>query len=194
MPILGRADRWLHYSEGDIIGFEITRTRMVQLNTNRRPCDQMNLQNVKQCFKQYLNKQLGCHIPWSVIPDKNGKSEPICSTMEQKQKFVNISNSLGNIKPDDLFKMTGCIKNCVHTKYQLTEFYGGKDESDQHKFFITSYEQEINSEEEYYIFDLNDFIAAFGGYLGLLIGVDMLFVSNKIFQSQIWSKLVGGYI
>ena len=77
-------------------------------------------------------------------------------------------------------KEVNCVSPCSVYEYQVVEFLESGEKCSEWycKFIplhvITVQDSNLYSSKEYFIYDINSFIADFGGYLGLLLGASVI--------------------
>ena len=102
----------------------------------------------------------------------------------------------------DMLDQTGCLPNCVRDEISLEDGETSRSWRETRNPILTMVflfkDGTYQMQEEYVIYDMNDFIADVGGYLGLLLGHSVLsiyFMSVEWFtHTKIWRSLFKGQI
>ena len=98
----------------------------------------------------------------------------------------------------DIFNLTGCLPHCERDEISLENTPEGREwphgSPTLHIIFLFE-DGSYQVQEEYIVYDVDDFIADVGGYLGLLLGHSILsiyYISVGWFtESTIWTGLFG---
>ena len=122
----------------------------------------------------------------------------ICDTVTDTQTFLKLKAALKNVDLTSVMEQSGCYRNCKYTKY-VTNLV---TELDIDSFFLPSVNESISTgismfisdpyikvEEEKLDYDLNRYIADFGGFLGLLLGLNCIDIYVLILDAidYIWN-------
>ena len=144
-----------------------------KLNSRHHKCNENNDSEITKCTNGILEDQLKCNLPW--LNDSKYKTN--CKTSEDFNNFVNVSKAIGLRELNDELENKGClIPNCKSWQWKrilindLSSIYVNKTYV---RFFLPSVPK-VTVQEEIRIYDLNNFIADVGGYLGLMLGMSIL--------------------
>ena len=73
-------------------------------------------------MKDYIEKQIGCILPFSNASINLKVSDRVCSSEEDFQKFMNGPAPLfADAKEKDVLDVTGCQPSCHTEQYELHE-------------------------------------------------------------------------
>ena len=178
------------------VTFKVAKTVTISRSTEERPCYESDSnQTLSLCIEAFLDRTLGCSLPWH----KN-KTRRICSGSDDFEAFQKISDVLEDVKESELLTMTGCQPPCVREDFTLKEAYQtqalDKTEHEAKKgaqvyFYFSSGAYLVNREVAMY--SMSNLVADIGGYLGLLLGVscfsvfdtlEKLIKKNQLFDSK----------
>ena len=110
--------------EGDQYGhyqyYEIFRTYYKEHSHPENKCDEGedNI-SVKDCIENFIDSELGCHIPWHTNERREEVNE--CSNEEQFHNYVLLSNKLSSLGSKRMEVKTGCMRRCDRMEYKLWE-------------------------------------------------------------------------
>ena len=116
-------DKYGHYQY-----FEIFRTSYKERNQDGNICDEgegdlpgphKTTQTVKDCIERFIDCELGCHIPWHTSERKEEHDD--CSSEEEFEGDVLLSNRLSSLDSQDMERATGCMRRCDRMEYKLWE-------------------------------------------------------------------------
>ena len=98
----------------------------------------------------------------------------ICDTREDFDRFINLTERIYDMKTSlvTITEITGCVPNCRIVQYSTQEmgkfpYNGNVSAYSAGLVFSQQYVEEVKEIETY---DLNNFVADTGGFLGLLLG------------------------
>ena len=134
--------------------------------------------NTTDCIANYIQRHIGCRAKTHGMRLYENRTELAeCSSMEQFDKFVNISEALEEADDTSIYEMTGCLSSCEKDKFDIT--YGVESELRSASFCRALVSLQVDDkafieEEQYYIYDYDSFWADVGGYMGLLLGTSVL--------------------
>ena len=100
-------DKYGHYQY-----YEIFRTSYKEHNQDDNMCDDQGYGNctVKDCIEEFVDSELGCHIPWHTNARREGDED--CSQEKQFHRYVFLSNKLSSLDSRDMEQETGCMRRC----------------------------------------------------------------------------------
>ena len=112
-------DKYGHYQY-----FEIFRTSYKERNQDGNICDEgegphKTTQSVKDCIERFIDCELKCHIPWHTSERKEEHAD--CSSEEEFERYVFLSNRLSSLDSQDMEHATGCMRRCDRMEYKLWE-------------------------------------------------------------------------
>ena len=85
-----------------------------------------------------------------------------------------------------IYQMTGCLSACEKDRFeirmsQITETDKTSEYGEVNLWlYISMRETSYVQEEQYFIYDINSFIADVGGYMGLLLGSSILSLFDEV--------------
>ena len=132
--------------------------------------------SIEECIDQYYQTESNCTISGSTVLH--------CISENNLGKYVQLVNKTWNLKERDFTRSTNCQVPCTTEYYEvaLIREKAVKIEKDygtlEFQLMITT-EKIINS-NELLLYDNNNLIADVGGYLGLLLGVSVFSLYQKI--------------
>lgn len=133
------------------------------------------------CIAKYIQGQIGCRVNIQGSRSFGNGSE--CNSMEQFNKFVNISERLEEADDTSIYKMTGCLSACEKDKFDIT--YGVESTLKGASYCRAVVSLQIDDkafieEEQYYVYDFDSFFADVGGFMGLLLGSSVLSIYDVV--------------
>ena len=136
--------------------------------------------NTSSCIANYVEKHLGCNPK---ILGSSSVSKRFCNTTYQLKCLANITNKMMTFNVNKFYDTTKCLASCEKDEYETLIgkkiSHGNRQTKDFHIMFNIrsgSYEEK----EQYLSYDLDSFIADFGGFLGLLLGWSVFSLYNEI--------------
>ena len=124
-----------------------------------------------------------CNIPLSPIFNESLAN---CSSIEDLTHFTNYSAALVEGILDSELTKFGCLpRNCHRNEWKANEIFhipNGQNTSllddlttiGTSSIVLSQYQQKVDIEEEYYLYNFDSFVADVGGYLGLFLGASLL--------------------
>jgi hypothetical protein len=70
------------------------------------------------CIWTYIQKRLGCNIPWIRIPADNSKKQ--CQSHDQFQELAHLTDQMAYNSANYIYNITGCMASCKSRHYSLT--------------------------------------------------------------------------
>ena len=133
-------------------------------------------ERIGRCLVRALEEKFNC-TTYQLLANK---SKEFCSKSSgQLGKFNKAKEDYFKASEVDLVKQTGCLPSCKRYKTSLEDTPDTKTfpayKNHQMITLVFQYEDgSYNLEEEYVVYDMSNFIADVGGYLGLLLGHSIL--------------------
>ena len=157
---------YVSFAPGKKNYIELHMSQIININSNESPCEEESIERkgyLEQLNEMYL-KGMNCTLPWL-----KGKSK-ICESQEDFEEFRLITSQLTwfSIDPKcdrDLWKFTTLFTR--HSK-------GSKEDINGTMVAITMPSNEFQISQQVRLYTMTNFIADFGGYLGLLLGASVM--------------------
>ncbi len=132
--------------------------------------------------------QLECRLPWMPATE----DIRTCDIPEDLDNFIDIINLIKTGKAENDLKSFGCLKpNCVTNEWYLMS-------RDSYNEFANNQSSTLTLEvtpsnclkvtRQILLYGFSNFVADFGGYLGLLLGASLLSIYDNIFDFSISMK------
>ena len=137
-------------------------------DSNDIPC------SVSKCIAEYLEANFNCSL---YLLDSPGKREDCTKDI----KFQNIFYEWEMKSELEIYRTTGCMSSCKRQQIrleteQVIKTTNVTNEQMNIQVMLQYRDGTYNLNEEYLVYDFNNFIADIGGYLGLLLGHSILSV------------------
>ena len=149
--------------------------RYIDLNSYDNPCDEMTGENSVQKLNRMYHKNMDCSLPW-LVGDSKYQKRP-CQSQQDFNEFRKWTAIL-SLNQINTHK---CHRNIWKYKVKYTRFDKESVNGTEIGLFMPSNEVEIIQQVRLYT--MTNFIADFGGYLGLLLGVSMMSLFDMILKS-----------
>ena len=81
---------------------------------------------------------------------------------------------------EGILATTNCQKNCIYSKYSLADFASSKTFANYSLIILVPDNANAILETEYPLYGMEDFLADFGSYMGLLLGASILTVFDIV--------------
>ena len=150
-----------------------------KVNSRQHKCNIKNDSKVTKCTNNALEDQLMCKLPW--LDDSKYKKN--CHTPKDFENFVKTSKAIGSRKMNDKLEKMGClIPNCKSWQWERTlinDLSSSFVNKTYIRFFLPSVPK-VTVQEEIRIYDMNNFIADVGGYIGLMLGMSILSFFDQV--------------
>ncbi len=139
-------------------------------------CDSLNGQVFDACLDKFIMSKLGCRLPWinkgNVIDI--GRT---CTTAKDLDNYMNLLDFVKSYDGHKELQAYGCLQsNCLVDEWypQISGNYQElKDNATRFKMeFINT--NCLKATKQILIYGFSNFVADFGGYLGLLLGASLL--------------------
>ena len=155
--------------------FYVRKNRVMNVDRNGQRCSADTKQEtVGRCIARYLEDTYNCTAYLLMA----NRSKPFCNkdTMNVMVQWFN--GQFESMPEADIFNLTGCLPHCERDEISLDDTPEGSSWSQGagntlHMIFLFE-DGSYKLQEEYVVYDVDDFIADVGGYLGLLLGHSML--------------------
>ena len=124
---------------------------------------------LSQCQVKMAYQHLNCILPWL---NETNSVKRICSTAEDLEKFLemDLKNCTPKCRQIEWKAVTNYeVRNLINHKEAVLRKFG---DTYSVNFFIN--QKEVKIIKEVYLYDFFNFVADFGGYLGLLLGGSIL--------------------
>ena len=144
------------------------------------------------CITRYLEDTYNC-TSYLLMADKR---RPFCQK-EAMAKIVNTLEAFQIMSEARIFNKTGCLPHCERDEIMLEDTPEGRSWKQRKNptlamLFIFE-DGSYQLEEEYNVYDFDDFIADVGGFLGLLLGHSVLSMCHMsaewLTYTKIWRSL-----
>ncbi len=159
----------------------------VSVNDPNQPCNEQDSHSVSECVDHYIENKLGCKLPWlptgatidhsqmfgkivELIPDNTEQRQ--CDSIKDKDNFVKLIEKLDG---HELTK-AGCFAyNCMRHSWSIAKTtYFHENSNDSKIQFMFEKSQPVTVFKSSIAYGFSNFVADFGGYLGLLLGASIL--------------------
>ena len=177
--------------------FYVTVNKAIRMNEAGQRCVKDAKWPVGHCIVKYLEETHNC----TYLGLMANKTKPFCDK-ETTGQIVNTLREWESWPEVDMLDQTGCLPNCVRDEISLEVGETSRSWRETRNPILNMVflfkDGTYQLQEEYVIYDMNDFIADVGGYLGLLLGHSVLsiyFMSVEWFRhTKIWRSLFKGQI
>ena len=154
--------------------YRIIQDDILSLDQPARRChdDSEDLPSVSQCIAEYFEATYNCSL---YMLDSLGKRED-CTEDYASYDNVELRDHWAKKTELEIYQMTGCMPSCKGKQIRLeTEQESTSDSTNPDIHLAFQYRDGMYIlNEEYLVYDFNNFIADIGGYLGLLLGHSIL--------------------
>ena len=134
------------------------------------------------CFQRYLERKIGCKLPWMTPLPSESNAMKLCQTKTDYDAFMRTFGGLVRLSENTISRLTGCLPACSRNEYTRrlvsnshearSKDDNGTDKTMTHVFYFPS--GRYVEKRYYYTYNGNAFFADIGGYLGLLLGHSVL--------------------
>ena len=155
--------------------YEIQKKVVTYLNDERTPCQsKLREEEINTCIHHHIENKMGCQLPWH----NKSITLPRCMKSEQYEEFLNSYDKISNLDVASISKVTGCLPTCKRNEFNLkvvSQIDRQLIKGQKHLGGIFYYPSGAYKEKSYYYtYDISDYIADIGGYMGLLLGCSLL--------------------
>ena len=134
--------------------------------------------DMHKCLEEYMDSKMDCTLPWLA---ENGALDhgSMCQYPEEYDTYVKLYSEVMNFDSGSISSVANCTPSCKRTGYSMKHVmtYEKKWENKwQNSTTIHFYfgKDRFTVKRQYYTYDFQNFLADFGGYLGLLLGYSIL--------------------
>ena len=176
--------------------FYIRKNRVMKVDRDGQRCsNDPKQETVGHCIARYLEDTYNCTANLLMA----NKSKPYCKKDTMNDMVTWLDGTFKSMPEADIFNLTGCLPHCERDEISLDDTPEGRSWSQGsgntlHMIFLFE-DGSYQLQEEYIVYDVDDFIADVGGYLGLLLGHSILsiyYISVGWFtESNLWTGLFG---
>ena len=103
-------------------------------------------------------------------------ADTLCHDITEVVGWKAIWQKLVNMDEQELYEETGCMAKCQRKEWEIRKIFDDKREANDSLIgifmFYANGRYQVGN--QYYTYDLNTYVADFGGYLGLLLGYSIL--------------------
>ena len=172
---------------GSVSQYYVDPIEVNHVDQENEPCnsEEDDVKDLWQCLTDHLYSKLNCTLPW--VAEKENENSILCSAPEEYDLYQATMIDGMNQNSEYIEKVAKCIPGCNRTEYSAKLVYNGHDPtiSDQWKLTFNFAKDRFPVKEQFYIYGINNLIADFGGYLGLLLGYSLLgFYDNLVDLSE----------
>ena len=187
----------LEFNTSYFTKFYIRKNRVRKVDRNGQRCSNDAKQvTVGQCIAGYLEDTYNC----TAYLLMGNRSKPFCKKDTMNVMVTWLDSQFKGMPEADIYNLTGCLPHCERDEISLADTPEGRSwptRGDPTLHMIFFFEDgSYQLQEEYIVYEINDFIADVGGYLGLLLGHSMLsiyYMSVEWFgHTEIWRSLFKG--
>ena len=166
--------------------YRIIQDELVALDQPSRRCqeDSKDLDSVSQCIARYFEAKLNCSLylldglNQRKVCDNNSLADQLIyewdleSEREIYKKIASNFNDWEMKSELEIYQTTGCMPSCKRKQIRLETVHEITSWAENPIItLVFEYRDGMyNLNEEYLVYDYNNFIADIGGYLGLLLG------------------------
>ena len=181
----------INLARGYIQRYLIRKKRVVKIDREGQRCsNDATEQSPARCITKYLEDKYNC-TAYLLMADK---TKPFCQE-EAMTKIVNTLAEFSGLSETRILNKTGCLPQCERDEITIDEIIKGPSWAPKNTLTM-SFKFEDGSyqfDEEYIVYDFNDFIADVGGYLGLLLGHSVLSMYNMSFEWFTGTKMLSSF-
>ena len=179
--------------------FYLRKNRVMKVDRNGQRCsNDAKQETVGRCIARFLEDTYNCTVYLLMA----NRSKPFCKkeTIGIMVKWMSNSMQFDSMTEADIYNLTGCLPHCERDEISLADTPEGTSwptgEVPTLTMVFLFEDGSYKLQEEYIVYEINDFIADVGGYLGLLLGHSMLsiyYMSVEWFaHTKIWRSLFKG--
>ena len=166
--------------------FDMTRSEVKALDKPSHRCDSSNDgQSVSKCVGHFIEQNLNCTMRYLMSNSTQETCNPENLSNQHYHDIKEIMDKIHGQEDKEIFEMTGCMPGCSKSTFELIQSKFKDDVANDGlevtlKFIYLHGNYEIA--EDYYLYDVDSFIPDVGGYLGLLLGYNLLSMYERFTQ------------
>ncbi len=160
--------------------------RKVMLDKPWQRCDAKNGQVFEPCLDKFMLQKVGCRLPWLRNNVSGHEQHRECDKPEDLDRYIQVQKTLSDLDTQKELEDFGCLmSNCIFDQwqplYQETKTNKVAPGSNQAKFLLELSKKDcLQTTKQILIYGFGNFVADFGGYLGLLLGASLLSIYDRI--------------
>ena len=169
--------------------------RIININGAQNDCSPENNQAKEYCINELIMSKLKCQLPWMNQTWATNKRR-MCNMTKDLDNYFDVINSIHTEEFEKDVAKFGClIPNCQTVTWSIISrdnyvtFSKGQNIS---KILIQFLKTDcMKTTRHILMYGFSNFVADFGGYLGLLLGASLLSIyDNWIeFMLMLWAKI-----
>ncbi len=158
----------------------LTATKTIAINVPNHPCNEDNNHSVARCVDDYINSELlGCTLPWLANQSSSGPKR-ICNSI---QDLTNYLDSMIYLNTQEVYDIGCYTLNCETVQWEMVktvESYMKAEQSNMTALrLMFQNSQPVTVLKHSIVYGFSNFVADFGGYLGLLLGASLLSIYDS---------------
>ena len=173
--------------------YEIEPTEAFYVNREKDPCieQEKDVKNILYCITDRIYQDLNCSLPW--LQGERKMVGPLCSSPAEYDHFYKQTEASLFFNSTHIETVMQCKPACHRIEYS-TEYFGTYQDPTltEKQLAITLFfsKDKFPVTEQYYIYDIANFVADFGGCLGLLLGYSLLGFYDTLMNlfKKIWNR------
>ena len=156
--------------------YRIVQDDLLVLDQPSQRChdESKELPSVSQCIAEYFEAAYNCSL---YMLDSLGKRVDCTEDYASyKKRNAELLKQWPMKTEPEIYLTTGCMPSCKRQQIRLETEQETTSDSTNPNIYLTFHYRDglYNLNEEYLVYDFNNFIADIGGYLGLLLGHSIL--------------------
>ena len=154
---------------------EIHKKEVTYLNDERTPCQlKPRTEEISTCIQHHIEHEMMCELPWH----NQSKTLPQCMSSDQYEKFLSSFLWISSQSEASIAKVTGCLPTCKRNEFEVKVVNRIKKPEENGTFYFSGLfyypSGSFKEKSYYYTYDFSDYIADIGGYVGLLLGCNLI--------------------
>ena len=154
---------------------EVQKKEVTYLDDDRTPCQiEPRTEELSTCIQQYIESNMKCQLPWHNQSTTLSK----CTTSNQYEEFLNKYLLISSQDEASIAKVTGCLPSCRRNEFEVKVVNRIEMPPENGQFYFSGlfyYPSGSYIEKSYYYtYELGDYIADVGGYVGLMLGYSLI--------------------
>ena len=167
------------------ITYEVTPTEVNFLGEGDERCNTEQYLDgkidIQKCLEQYIASRMECIIPW-LANNLSQDKESLCQYPKEYATYVSLLyDEVFKFDIGSIARIANCTPSCTRHEYSLkrmADYRVNWDNSTTVHFFYGK--DRFTVKQQYYTYDFQNFLADFGGYLGLLLGYSILGIYDTL--------------